>query len=312
MLRRAPIVIGPLALAALALWLVLSGKIGEIGDALSEASLADLGILSLLVLPLLVVRTEAWRQAIVAAGSTVPRRGVYAAGGLSAIVANFSIYLGAPVRIWALRRFAPDSAPQTGQMLAAEAPLVLLEVTVTVPLAVVSLFVLPISPLLTVGLILAALAAFGGLFWAREPAQRAQMRWARGLDLLASRGRLAATSLLLATNVALQVARIWVALEVLGLDASLPGAAMAFLLFGFFSMLNLGAASSAGAIVVVFGSQGVAAATAVGLLLLATAVIGSVLFAAIFVSIAALTWSRSTSGGATLAPGGTHLRDDAI
>ncbi len=55
-------------------------------------------------------------------------------------------------------------------------------------------------------------------------------------------------------------------------------------------MLNLGAAASAGAIVVVFGSQGVAAATAVGLLLLATAVIGGLIFATICTSIAALGW----------------------
>ena len=287
MVRRAPIVIGPLALAALVVALVLSGKITEIFDALGEVSLTDLLFLSLLVPPLLVVRTEAWHQAIDAAGSSVPRRGVYAASSLSAIVANFSIYLGAPVRIWFLRRFAPDSAPRTGQMLAAEVPLVLLEVIVTLPLAVVSLFVLPISPLLTIALILAALAALGGLFWARGRAQRASMRWARGLDVLASRRRVAATSGLLAVNVAFQVARIWIALEVLGLHTTLPLAAMAFLLFGFFSVLNLGAAASAGAIVVVFGSQGVAAATAVGLLLLATAVIGGLIFAAICVSIAA-------------------------
>ncbi|MGI9557349.1 MAG: hypothetical protein ACR2N5_05355, partial [Solirubrobacterales bacterium] len=114
---------------------------------------------------------------------------------------------------------------------------------------------------------------------------------------------LAATTGFLAANVIIQVARIWLALAAVGVSTTLPLAAMAFLLFGLFQVLNLGAASSAGAMVVVFGSQGVATATAVGVLILATALLGGLVFAIVCTAIAAIGWRREARAASPAAAG---------
>jgi uncharacterized membrane protein YbhN (UPF0104 family) len=125
--RVAVSVFGALAVTAV-LGLVLAGRRGEFTAALNRAPIWLLTLAVLLQIVALLARSEAWRVCVSAAGGTVSRRLLFraAAVGYLASVLNGSVGLAA--RIASLRRVAPETSPRIPALLAAEVPIITVEV----------------------------------------------------------------------------------------------------------------------------------------------------------------------------------------
>jgi uncharacterized membrane protein YbhN (UPF0104 family) len=254
---------------------VVLGRRDVFADALESSPLWILGVAVLLQLAALVARSEAWHRCVQAAGSTVPRRGVFRASGIGGLGSIVNGQLGVAARIAALRRSAPTQCPRVGALLAAEVPIVAIEVS----LAALTSFTLlgPLglpwwSAMLCFGM---SLAAVGGL--SALSRRRTSGLWS-GLAILRSiDGRTRILGLVLIAVFA-QIARNWLALHAIGVDASVFDAIAVLIALVTLSQLPLGPSVGAVAVVVILGSNGVALAAAAGILLSATGLVGTLCF----------------------------------
>lgn len=235
----------------------------------------------------LLARCEAWHVCIAAAGSTVPRRGVFRAAGIGGIGTLVNGQVGVATRIATLRRSAPAQCPGVGALIAAEVPILAVEAA----LAALTSFTL-LGPL---GLpwwsaplcVAAATAAIVAL--SRLARHRTAGVW-RGLAVMASlrgRGRIVGFVLV---AVAAQIARNWLALHAIGVNASVFDAIAVLIAMVTLSQLPIGPSVGAAAVVVVLGAQGVGLTAAAGVLLTATGTAGGVCFAGW--ALADRTWQR--------------------
>ena len=90
----------------------------------------------------LLARSEAWNVCVRAAGGTVTRRLLFRAAGVGYLASLVNGSVGMAARIASLRRVAPQTAPRVPALLAAEVPII----TVEVALAAIFSFTL-IAPL---------------------------------------------------------------------------------------------------------------------------------------------------------------------
>ena len=223
------------------------------------ATLAGLAALHLLGL---VARSEAWRLSLAAIGGAPPsRRVVHTANAGAFVVGSLEAHATMPARIALLRRLAPHDAPHPGHVAVADLPILLIEVAVAAVLLGMT------------GEWWAPPAAVGALVVARLAAGR---KATRGLAVLADVRRRAALTGLVAFIVTCGLARIWVALSVVHLDASPATVAVAFAALGAFGLLPLGPSAPPGALLLVSGG---ASALAAGLALSATSIAGVLLYA---------------------------------
>ncbi len=259
--------------AALAVELI--GRGGQFTSALASAPVWVLSLTILLQLLSLLARTEAWNTCVRATGATVSRRVLFRAAGFGYLLSLLNGSLGLAARIASLRRAAPDTSPRVPALLAAEVPIISVEVLLT---AVFSFTLIgPLGapwwvPLIAVGL---AATVMTGL---RRLSTRKQLGLWRGLAVMRSgRGRMIALVLL---AIGAQVARNWLVLWGVGVYVS-PFDAIALLITMFtLGQLPIGPSLGAAATVLILGSHGVASAAAAGVLLTATATIGSLSYAA--------------------------------
>src|SRR5437867_2416654 len=129
-LRRHPGAVtlaGSLVVAG-ALALALSGKRDEFAAALQLAPVWILAAAVLLHVVWLVARSEAWHVCVGAAGGEVSRRRLYRAASVGYLGNLFNGQFGLAVRIAALRRSAPRESPAPSVLVAAELPIVVVEV----------------------------------------------------------------------------------------------------------------------------------------------------------------------------------------
>ena len=110
------------------LGIVISERREVFAAALSSAPVWLLGAAVLLQLVALLVRSEAWRLCVDAAGSTVPRRGVFRASAIGGL----GRHRQRPARRWprgSRRCGGPrrSQCPRVGALLAAEVPIVAIE-----------------------------------------------------------------------------------------------------------------------------------------------------------------------------------------
>ena len=114
MLRRHPTMVslGGGMLVAVALAIGLAGHGHDFIVALGSAPIWVLGVAVALHVLWLLVRSEAWRVCIGAAGGTVGRRRLYQASSLGYLGNIFNGQFGLAVRIAALRRSAPRECPR--------------------------------------------------------------------------------------------------------------------------------------------------------------------------------------------------------
>jgi len=274
--RRAITIGGSLLAAAVLAW-VLAGRRDEFATALSTASLGVLLLAALLQVVALLARSEAWHVSINAAGGTVPRRVLYRASSMGYVGSLLNAHLGVAARIAALRRSSPDRCPRVSTLVTAELPIMAVEAM----LAAIASFTL-IGPLgLPWWLPIVFLAVFATLSTGlRRLALRTTRELFHGLAVL--RGRRDGIALVAFVLVAVfaQIARNWLLLDAVGVDASLLDATAVLIAMSALSQLPLGPSSGAAAALLILGTQGVGAVAAAGVLSTATGTAGGLSFAA--------------------------------
>ena len=275
--RRVPLtVLASLGVAA-ALVYVLSGRRDEFAAAFSSAPVGVLLLTVVLQIIALVARSEAWHLTIDAAGGTVPRRILYRASSMQILGGVLNGHLGVAARIAALRRSSPEVCPQVPTLVAAEVPLVAIEVALA---GVASFtFIGPLGLPWWSPLVALAVIGAGGAGLRRLAFSKGRELW-QGLAVLRSlRGGGRVTAFML-VNVFGQIFRTWLLLHAVGVDASFFDAIAVVIAVGALSQLPVGPSVGAAAAVLILGSDGVAATAAAGVLLTVTGTLGGLCFAA--------------------------------
>jgi uncharacterized membrane protein YbhN (UPF0104 family) len=254
---------------------VLAGHRGQFVKALHSAPLPLLGVSVALQIAALLTRSEAWNVCVRAAGGTVPRRLLFRAAGVGYLASIVNGSLGMATRIASLRKVAGDRAPRVPALLAAEVPII----TVEVVLAAVFSFTL-IAPLGVPWWVPAiAVVLMGGvLFGLRRVSEcRRTGLWA-GLAIIRMKGRGRMITFTLIA-VCAQVARNWLMLRAIGVDVSIFSA-MALLIAMFtLGQLPVGPSGGPAAAVLILGAHGVAATAAAGVLVAVTGITGTLCYA---------------------------------
>ena len=276
MRRNAATVCASIA-ASLLFVAVLVSKWDEVQAGITGAAATVVVLAIALQVVALVSRSEAWRVCVHASGGTVARRTLYRASSMGCVGQLVNSQLGTAARIAALRRSAPEETPRVPSLIAAELPILFVEAM----LAALTSFTLvgPLglpwwSPIL-------ALAAVGSVGLAFRSVAAAKARWlATGLSVLRSqRGSIRLLGFVLIAVFA-QIARNWLMLHAVGVDASVFDAIAVLIAVVSLGQLPFGLSVGAAAAVLILGPQGVAAATAAGVLLTATGTVGGLAFAA--------------------------------
>jgi uncharacterized membrane protein YbhN (UPF0104 family) len=107
---------------------VLVGRRGQFIAALHSAPVSLLALAALLQIVALLARSEAWNVCVRAAGGTVTRRLLFRAAGVGYLASVLNGSVGMAARIVSLRRAAPQATPRVGALLAAEVPIITVEV----------------------------------------------------------------------------------------------------------------------------------------------------------------------------------------
>lgn len=273
--RRAGLsVLGALAVTGV-LGFVLARRGGQFSAALDSAPIVLLLLAVLLQILALLARSEAWNVCVRAAGGTVSRRLLFRAAGVGYLASVVNGSVGMAARIVSLRRVAPESAPRVPALLAAEVPII----TVEVALAAIFSFTLiaPLGvpwwgPVIAVAIIGGAVAAL------RRVSERHRTGLWAGLAVVRNkgRGRVIAFTML---AVCAQVARNWLMLRAIGVNVSVFDS-MALLIAMFtLGQLPIGPSIGPAAAVLILGAFGVAATAAAGVLLTVTGTVGSIAYA---------------------------------
>ena len=273
--RLALSVLGALAVTGV-LGFVLAGRRGQFVSALNTAPVTLLAAAGLLQILALLARSEAWNICVRAAGGTVSRRLLFRAAGVGYLASVLNGSVGLVARIASLRRVAPDTTPRLPALLAAEVPIITVEVT----LAAIFSFTL-IAPL---GVpwwapVIAVAIMAGALTGLRRACDRRRTGLWAGLAIVRGhgRGRMIAFVLL---AVGAQIARNWLMLHAIGINVSVFDS-MALLIAMFtLGQIPVGPSVGPAAAVLILGGNGVAATAAAGVLLAATGTAGSLCYAA--------------------------------
>ncbi|MCW2990515.1 MAG: hypothetical protein JWM73_1109 [Solirubrobacterales bacterium] len=260
-----------------ALVLVLWGHRHEFATAFSSAPLKVLALATALQIVALLARTEAWHGCINAAGGTVERRLLFRASSVGYVGSLLNAQLGTAARIGALRRSSPATSPPVTTLIAAEVPIMAVEMmfgaltsfTLIGPLGLA--WWVPIVILAAVGLLSTGL---------RHLAQRTTRTLWSGLLVLRSArggGRLVFFVMI---AIAAQVTRNWALLHGVGVHASILDATAVLIAMSTLSQLPIGPSVGAAAAVLILGREGVAAVAAAGVLSTVTGITGGLIFAA--------------------------------
>jgi hypothetical protein len=161
-----------LAVTAALVW-ALAGRRDEFATSLQAAPIWPLTVAAAPQIVALVSRSEAWHASVCAAGGCVQRRRLHRAAGIGHLASIVNSRLGTARRIAILRRTAPEDAPRVPALVAAEVPIVSIEVA----LAAIASFTL-VGPLgLPWWLLLLCLAATGATIGAlgRLASQRSRL-----------------------------------------------------------------------------------------------------------------------------------------
>jgi uncharacterized membrane protein YbhN (UPF0104 family) len=276
--------------ASLVLVAVLVGKWGELEAGITGAPALVVAAAVALQVVALVSRSEAWHVSVRASGGTISRRRLYRASSVGCVGNLMNGQLGAAARIAALRRFAPEETPRVPALVTAELPILIIEAM----LAALFSFTL-VGPLgLPWWFPLVCVAAVVGVGAGLRGLASAKGRWlAQGLAVTRSLdGRNRVVGFVLVAVFA-QIARNWLMLHAVGVDASLFDSIAVLIAVVSLGTLPFGLSVGAAASVLILGPEGVAAAAAAGVLLTATGTVGGLSFAAWAALDLALTRPRA-------------------
>lgn len=276
MRRRIAVSVGGAVVVAALLAYVLAGRAAQFSAAVRTAPIILVVFSVLLQIGALLARTEAWTICVRAAGGTVSRRVLFrsAAFGCLASIVNGSV--GMAVRIASVRRVAPQTTPRAPALVAAEVPII------TVELALVAIFsftlVAPLGvPLWVPALIIVLMAGLVAVL--RRVSDRHRTGLGAGLAVLRmkGRGRLIAFAVL---SVCAQVLRNWLMLRAIGVHVSIFDSMALLIVMFTVGQLPIGPSTGPAATVLILGAHGVVVAAAAGVLVTLTGIIGSFIFAA--------------------------------
>jgi hypothetical protein len=298
MRRRVAISVSGTLVVAAILAYVLAGRGAQFSAALGTAPIALVALSVLLQIAALLSRTEAWTICVRAAGGTASRRVLFrsAAFGCLASIVNGSV--GMAVRIASVRRTAPQTTPRAPALVAAEVPII------TVELALVAIFsftlVAPLGVPLWVPALIVALMA-GVVVALRCVSDRYRTGLGAGLAVLRmkSRGRLITFTLL---AVCAQVLRNWLMLHAIGVHVSIFDSMALLIVMFTVGQLPIGPSTGPAATVLILGAHGVAATAAAGVLVTLTGIIGSLIFATWAICDRILTRRRAVAELPAAAP----------
>jgi uncharacterized membrane protein YbhN (UPF0104 family) len=257
-----------------ALGVELAGRRGQFTAALHAAPIWVLALAALLQICALVARTEAWHVCVSAAGGTIPRRLLFRAAGVGYLASVLNGSLGMAARIASLRRVAPQDCPRIPALLAAEVPIIAVEVALTALFSFTLIGPLGVPwwvPVIAVAVMALALAAL------RRVSDRRRLGLWAGLAVM-RRGRSRMIVLVLLA-VCAQIARNWLVLRAIGLNVSVLDAIAVLIAMFTLGQLPIGPSVAAAASVLILGADGVAATAAAGVLLTVTATVGSLCYA---------------------------------
>jgi len=268
-------VAGALAVTAVLAY-VLADRRDEFGTALGAAPLWILLVATALQLVALVSRTESWRICVAAAGGSVGRRCLFRAASVGYLGSQLNSQVGTAARIAALRRAAPAECPRAPALIAAEVPILAIEAV----LAALASFTL-VGPLglpwwLPVLLLGVAVLLVAGL---RDVARRWREGFWSGLAVLRSANGRSGIIALVLLAVFAQIARNWLMLEAVGVEASVFDATAVLIAMVTLSQLPVGPSVGAASVVLILGADGPALAAAAGVLLTATGTLGALAYA---------------------------------
>jgi hypothetical protein len=263
--------------ATLMLGFVLAAKWDELEAGVTGAPLAIAAAAVSLQLLALLARSEAWHVCVRAGGGRVSRRTLYRASSMGFVGGLLHTQLGTAARIAALRRSAPAESPRVLALIGAELPILIVEGG----LAAITSFTL-VGPLgLPWWVPLLCLAAVAGICAALRTVGAVGVRWLRsGLAVMRSLDGSARLAGFVLIAVLAQIARNWLLLHAVGVDASVFDAIAVLIAVVTLGQLPFGLSVGAAASVLILGAEGVPAATAAGVLLTATGTVGGLLFAA--------------------------------
>lgn len=274
--RVAIAVAGTLAATGALVW-VLFDKRDAFAQALRSAPWPILVLAALLQIVALVMRTEAWHICVQAAGATCGRRRLFHSAALGSLASQLNSQLGTAARIAILRRTGGDGCPRVPALVAAEVPIMSVEGL----LAALTSFTL-VGPLnlpfwVPFAVLFVALAIVGSL---TRLAHRRPNAFTEGLGALKSMNHARSVVALILVATFAQIARNWLMLHALGVDASVFDAIAILILQVSLSQLPIGPSLGAAAVVLILGANGVAITAAAGVLLTATATAGGLAFLA--------------------------------
>jgi uncharacterized membrane protein YbhN (UPF0104 family) len=265
------------ALAATVLLVaLLAGRGHEFTRALNSASAWVLLAAVALQVVALLARTEAWRVCIAAAGGTADRRRLYRASSMGFVGSLVNAQVGVAARIAALRRSAPAESPGVAPLIGAELPIMAIEAALGAVASFTLVVPLGLPWWAPVVALAATLLVSTGL---RSLALRSGRGVLRGLAVLRSGDRHALVLGTVLVAVFAQIARNWILLRAVGVDASVLDATAVLIALIVLAQLPLGPTTGAAAAVLILGPHGVAAVAAAGVLLTATGTAGGLAFA---------------------------------
>jgi uncharacterized membrane protein YbhN (UPF0104 family) len=277
-MRRHPVAVTVIGsgLVTAALVVGLWNKRSDFTHAVGSASASVLIGAVALQIAWLIARSEAWHVCVGAAGGRVSRRHLYRAASVGYLGNQFNSNFGLGVRIAALRRSAPDHSPPPSVLIAAELPIVVIEIALAALLSFTLIGPLGVPWWVPVIALAVAVSLIGGV--GRFIRDRREGFW-QGLDVLrglSSRNVIIAL-VMLATGA--QVARNIVVLHGLGVDISVSDSIALLIASAAIGLLPVGPTLGAATAVLILGSNGVAVVAAAGALLTATGAVGALCFA---------------------------------
>jgi uncharacterized membrane protein YbhN (UPF0104 family) len=263
------------AVVAGALGVALAGRRGQFTAAIHAAPIWILSVVVLLQIVALLARTEAWHVCVRATGATVGRRPLFRAAGVGYLASVINGSLGVAARIAALRRSAPHDSPHVPALVAAEVPIISVEIALTALFSFTLIGPLGVpwwAPVIAVVVAGAAVLGLGHL------SHRRQLGLWSGLAVMRShRSRMIAFVVL---AICAQIARNWLVLHAIGVHISLLDAIALLIATFTLGQLPIGPTLGPAAAVLILGSHGVAAVAAAGVLLTGTSTVGSLCYAA--------------------------------
>lgn len=223
--------------------LLLGGRMSGALDAATSTPPAVFALAVGLALITLVLRTEAWRICLRAAApdKRPPRDALYCSASCTYLVNLVSHLLAPLVRIGLLLRLAPGQTPKPTQILTADAPALLAEISAVTLVMVLASLLLGFPLLISAGFA-ALVAALFLLLW--QLRRRVRRPFIAGLALLDNRRQAVRVWLSFAAIVALQLLRTALLLQGAGFEGSGAQAVLAFVSAWATGVLPVGGASA--------------------------------------------------------------------